>query len=818
MKNFVLAITLVVVGVALVPVGLAEEGYDHSTGARTTPVHRLTLRDENDISVLPTAGRAWPMSARTTCGGCHDYDKIVGGFHFNAATSKDAGRPGEPWVWVDRDTGTQLPISYRDRVGAWKPAEIGMTAWRFTQLFGRHLPGGGVSEPTDPDAEFDPDARWGVSGKLEANCLGCHSASHRYSPSEWARQVGRENFRWAATAASGMGDVGGMATRQPDSWLPTTAQGLDANVYNIPPAVEYDTSLFDKAKHRTFIKVARPQDTRCMHCHSVTEPGKHNWQVSGDVHSAAGLKCVSCHRNGEDHKIIRGYAGEAADKNAPAVGELSCKGCHYGAEGASGAAAMGGRLGAPRPRHPGLPPMHLAKMSCTTCHSGPVPGAKPTRVRTSRANRLGIAGRAQWQTASPGIVEPVFIRGADGMIAPHRMMWPAFWGKLDGDKVTPLLPDDVAEAAKGVLDAPRQIGTIMGLLAPRLIADENSASTPDVAKREKMGGTPVFITAGKIYRPNVDGELNVAPYTGKTADVSVWWARERDGEILPLIRPELDRDGKAEAIGSGGLGDGRIMEMIKALNAAKLGLGNAVINTGDKIFERTIVATRHSPTDTSYDFTLVQVKQDLRWTPGKPRTPTFAWMVKKKDDAGKEYKLIAPLVPEFAVTAVVETVGTDKSFTEAQGALVLKKLAADGGKYVYICSGKMFELAGDKLQAADNPAADAVTWPMAHDVRPATQALGADGACTDCHSWSSPMLTTEVVAIGPMKTASGSVKSMHELADLSLIYHRVFGMTFTVRTMFKIFLVCMAGVIGAVLCAYGLLAVRGLTQCAGAKE
>ena len=758
MKNFVLAMTLVAAGVAFISVGLAEEGYDHSTGAKTTPVHRLTLRDENDISILPTADRAWPMSARNTCGGCHNYGKIVGGFHFNAATSKAAGRQGEPWVWVDPGTGTQLPISYRDRVGAWKPGKIGLTAWRFTQVFGRHLPGGGVSEPSDPAAEFDPDARWGVSGKLEANCLGCHSTSHRYSPSEWAKQVGRENFRWAATAASGIGDVGGMATRQPDWWLPTTAPGLDANVFNIPPAVEYDTSLFDKAKHRTFLKVAKPQDKRCLHCHSVTAPGKHKWQVPPDVHSAAGLNCVSCHRNGEDHKIIRGYPGEAAHRKASAIGELSCKGCHLGAKGASGVAALGGRLGAPRPKHAGLPALHMEKLACTACHSGSWPGTELTRVRTSRANRLGIAGRAQWQTASPVIVEPVFVRGKDGKIAPHRMMWPAFWGKLDGQKVTPLLPDDVAAAAKGVLDAPEQIGTIMGLLAPRLIADENSASSPEAAREDKMGGTPVFITAGKIYRRNVDGGLDVAAYTGKTADVSVWWARERSGETLPLIRFEVDSEGKAEPIGDGGLADGRVMEMIKALNAGKLGLGRAVLSTGDKIFERAIVTTEHSPGDVTYDFTLVQVKKGLKWTPGKPHTPTFAWL--QADGQ------IMPLVPESTVTAVVETVGTDKAFTEAQAATVLAKLnSANGGSHVYVSAGRMFSLDGGKLVAGDNPAAEAVSWPLAHGGRPARQALGARG-CTDCHSLTAPILTGRVAAVGPMKTDSGSVKAMYELAGL----------------------------------------------------
>ena len=813
MRKTAFAVALVSVGVVFA----ADAGVDdeHSTGAKIIPVHRYLLRDEADQSVLPTMDRSMPFSARTTCGPCHDYDKIVGGFHFNAAAAKAPGRPGQPWVWVDGPTGTQLPISYRRRAGAWKPGDIGLTAWRFTQIFGRHSPGAGVSEPPGDEAMFDPDARWLISGTLEANCLGCHSASKMYSHSEWAKQIGRDNFRWAATAASGLGDVGGMASKVPGEWLPTTDLHPDDTGYATPPAVRYDTSQFD-FKHRAFIDVAKPQDKHCLYCHSVTEANKPKWQAAGDVHSNSGLKCVSCHRNGLDHRIIRGYASEAADRKTPAIGELSCQGCHLGAEGASGAAAMGGRLGAPRPRHPGLPAVHIEKIACTTCHSGPWPTDQPVRVWTSRANRMGIAGRARWRTDAPYIVEPVFIRDADGKIAPHRMMWPAYWGRLEGDKVTPLLPDDVAPATKGILDAEQQVGTMLGLLAPALIEDRQSAGEQE-AKEKKIGGTPVFITGGKIYRANIDGDLKVAKYEGSMADVPVWWAREKDAEILPLIRYDYDRDGKQLPIGAGSLADDRIMDMIKSLNAARLGLGKAVLDTGDKVYQRIIEKfvdpqpdpeTKKIRNVITYPFVLREVK-GLNRAPGKPHTPTPAWL---KDGQ------VMPLVPDFAVEAVVRTTGIEQSFTEAQGAMVLARLNAGGTRHVYVCSGKMFSLDGGMLVASDNPAAEAVAWPMAHDVRPAAQALGANGQCGDCHAWSSPILTMRLAAAGPMKTESGSVKSMYELADVSLIYHRMFGLTFTFRPIFKLVLIFTAGIIGVVLLVYGLRGVRRLARCAGPKE
>jgi len=803
------ALTLVAVSLAALPVAHGDEN-DHSTGGRAIPVHRLVLRDENDISILPTMPRAWPLSTKTTCGACHDYDKITGGFHFNAGCD---GRPGEPWVWVDRATGTQLPLAHRKRDGVWKPEEIGITAWRFTQLFARHLPGAGVAEPSDDEALTDGAARWTVSGKIEANCLGCHQTSDTYSPSEWAKQCGRENFRWAATAAAGLGDVGGMASRQSDVWIPTTSPGPDPNVYNIPPAVQYDATLFDTLKFRTYLKVGKPTDARCLNCHSVTDRAKPKWQVSGDVHSAAGMTCVSCHRNGEDHAIIRGYTGEAAHRKNPAVGELSCRGCHLGVEGAEGALAMGGRLGAPKPKHPGLPAVHIEKMTCTACHSGPWPGKTPTKVWTSRSNRLGIAGQAQWRTETPVIVEPVFMRNASDMIAPHRMMWPAYWAKLDGDKVTPVLPDDITDAAKGILDAPEQVGTILGLLAPRLIADENEATSAKQADEDKIGGTPVLIAGGKLYRRNIDGALDAEDYDGPDPGVSPYWARDKNGEILPLIRLKDTPDSEPDKVGDGTALDERLMEMIRALDAPKLGLGQPVVDTGAKVYERAIVRTDHGGGSITYDITLVEV-EGVAGSAGTPQMPVFAWLVKGDGDQ----RTLKPLVPDFVVSAVTETVDTDKAFTEAQAALMLQKLAADrGGTYAYVNAGKLFSLSDGKLVAGDNPAAEAVSWPMAHDVRPASQSLGA-GGCTDCHSLNSPMLDAQIAGIGPMKTEAGSVKPMHELAELSNVYHTMFGLTFLFRPIFKTVLITMACIILAVLLAYGILAIRRLARYAGTKE
>ena len=322
-------------------------------GDRTLPVHLLPLRDENNEPIIPTETNPLPYSARWTCGPCHEYKTVAGGWHFQGPMAETGGRPGEPWIWVDRATGTALPLSYRKWKGTWDPAAVGLDPWQFTTLFGRHMTGGaraprpdqrsieGAGEPLD--AETAPGSRWSVSGTLEANCLACHNASRRQDASEWAKQVMRENFRWAATAASGLGEVGGMASRLKETWDVYDGPNPDDHEWAVVPEVKYKRAEFD-SKHRVFFDLNhQADDARCLACHSVTPASAEKFATDRDVHAVAGLKCADCHRNGLDHKILRGYEGEARDKGQPDGGVLHLPGLSPG----RGRPGREGRSGTP---------------------------------------------------------------------------------------------------------------------------------------------------------------------------------------------------------------------------------------------------------------------------------------------------------------------------------------------------------------------------------------------------------------------------------------------------------------------------------------
>ena len=818
MKNITIAI-LISVAVPASGAVAAEEQNHHSDGTRCVPLHRLPLMDIDNRTVLPTMKRAMPMSASKTCGACHDYGIIAKGLHFNSAKAKSSGRPGEPWVLVDRATGTQLPMSNRSWSGLHKPADVGLTPWTFTKLFGRHMPGGDMGAPDDTS---DVKARWGVSGKAEINCMGCHNASYRQDHSEWAKQMMRENFLWAATAASGLGEVGGMASRQGDMWDIYKDPGPDDTGYATPPAVKYDLSLFD-SKGRAMLDVGSPKDKRCLSCHSTARAGVSKWRSDRDVHSTAGLSCVQCHRNGISHNIVRGYAGESAERNDPEVASLTCRGCHLGTDGA-GAKAMGGRLGAPTPKHAGLPVVHLEKMTCTACHSGPLPAGEPTRVRTARINRMGIFGRAQWYTEAPNISEGILAKGDDGKIGPRRMMWPAFWARLDGEKVTPLLPDEVAPLTRGIFDGPQQIAKILNTLAGPIADDLSRMSErQDLVEKRKIGGIPVFLHEGKLYRLNADGGLDVSVFDGEAPMMIGPFARDRNGEILTLLRmldPEAEPTDQTEFLNELPKKRQKILvvlkAMLKSLGSDMAAKGDtAVFDYGDVAYMRDLVS---APVKEDKELGIKEDKDAMSWRLVKVATggvrrgvPRFAWMDDKKQTR--------PLISDSVIEAVALTAEVEESFTERQVGRVLGKLQeSKGGNYAYISGGKMFALgAGGKVVASDNPAADAYSWPMAHGVRPAAQALGA-GGCTDCHSTDSPFFFGKVRGSGPLLTDAVAVKFMYELQDMDPGFHRLFGLTFIFRPIFKTVLFAAAILIAAILAAYGVPAIRRATRFAGGTD
>ena len=412
---------------ALAVVAAGQEAREEDTlssDSEAPYVHRLTLYDHDGTAIDPEDDFAGPYSPKMTCGKCHPVAEIARGWHFNAnQVVEDVGRPGEPWFLISEGNGAATPISGRGWPGTLRPTDVGITAWDFVKRFGHHMPGGGYGDPSEDEIEAsDQSLRWGISGTLEIDCMFCHSADRQHDPAEAARQIERENFKWAPTAALGLAVIRGEARKVPDDWDPMMPPDPD-HPEQAGPSLIWDLARFDADSRVLFNITRRPPAWRCYFCHSSREVGKQaraECMTSEDVHLRSGMTCVDCHRNGIDHMITRGYAGEAGTGGLD-LAMYSCEGCHLGSETAlTTEIKLGGTYGAPRPTHAGLPPLHFERLSCTACHSGPWPQKDATQFQTALAHELGIASRERKDSTPPQIVGPVFGYGEDGRITPQR--------------------------------------------------------------------------------------------------------------------------------------------------------------------------------------------------------------------------------------------------------------------------------------------------------------------------------------------------------------------------------------------------------------
>jgi hypothetical protein len=364
---------------------------------------------------------------------------------------------------------------------------------------------------------------------------------------------------------------------------------------------------------------------------------------------------------------------------------------------------------------------------------------------------MGVYGRARWATPQPFILEPVFVKNDAGKIEPRRMAWPAFWGARAAAAVSPLPPEKVAAACAGALDVREQAGAMLATLA----------TDPNVP-------LPVLAVDGRLFVKNVDG---VTVPAGKAEKASGWFYQTTNGLVAvvpafdPLAdvsalpeeqRPAFDANTKALA------------NLLQTLDASTLALTNGY---GAAVYGN-LVFFRGGDNDAVISTNIAD----------KAETPKAGWY---KDG------VFSPLLPDYVIRNAAALSGTDYTLTEEMVASGIKRLAEAGEKDpVYVAHGQVWSLGtGGALAASVDKVAEPVSWAVGHDVRPARMARGARPAkCADCHTVESAFFFAKVVSTGPLLTARTLAKAQNEFMGLSGSYNKLFGTTFLMRPLFKVFL------------------------------
>ena len=141
---------------------------DHFNGGRTVPIHRLAPLDADGDKISPSGDLPRPVSQAKTCSQCHDTHLMPGGSHFRTGLDTNDAPESvtvEPWFWIDEKMGTAIPLTLHGQAGAFSPAELGLSCWQWTKMFGRSFPGGGVgSDPRAVAEVAGARQRWFVTG------------------------------------------------------------------------------------------------------------------------------------------------------------------------------------------------------------------------------------------------------------------------------------------------------------------------------------------------------------------------------------------------------------------------------------------------------------------------------------------------------------------------------------------------------------------------------------------------------------------------------------------------------------------------------
>ena len=137
------------------------------------------------------------------------------------------------------------------------------------------------------------------------------------------------------------------------------------------------------------------------------------------------------------------------------------------------------------------------------------------------------------------------------------------------------------------------------------------------------------------------------------------------------------------------------------------------------------------------------------------------------------------------------------------------------GKAAYVSAGKLYSLNdSEQLVSEENEIAKPYLWPIAHNVRPAAQALGVR-YCTDCHEEKSGFFFGKVKVDSPVKDEWEETKPMIEFQNLDSTYAKLFAFSFVFRPWMKIICICCSLVIAGVLLLYALRLLLSIAKVFG---
>jgi hypothetical protein len=441
------------------------------------------LKNERGERITPARNSFDAYSPRRTCGGCHGYFTITRGSHFQRGFKDLGSKPAGslPGIYGTGLHPAAFPAAVAGKVN--RDARLmGLSVYDWISVSGRFLPGGGPLEygrasggrpdtskrlseaeglkwsalDGDYSSRFAPGgrSRFRESGVLEGDCLICHQAAYRMGDRN--RQIRMRNYRWAAAAGAGIGDVRGSiyAFRDSDADITETDDLTGKWNFSHRPVVHYrwrDPGLFTREGKLSGSIVQRSVPSRnCLQCHQGM------WAVSRgslysprrDAHAQGQLQCVDCHP-------LSGKTSRERLRHQITKNNRTCSGCHID--------------GLYKPARRGMPPtaknpskthaekfprgsFHFLIIQCAGCHITAQPAKGGYLLDEAAGHRFwytadDLTAADRWEDLTAPAREPwkpwiTRIRtgkSSDEMYAPHVPLARQWFGeKTAGGEIRPI--------------------------------------------------------------------------------------------------------------------------------------------------------------------------------------------------------------------------------------------------------------------------------------------------------------------------------------------------------------------------------------------
>jgi hypothetical protein len=287
-----------------------------------------------------------------------------------------------------------------------------------------------ISRPQDGDysSRHTPDGKshFRESGVVEGDCLMCHLKGYRLDRRN--DQIAHRNYRWAATAGAGLGEIKGVVFTPSPSEEGSSPKGEWNFVHR--PVVRYawgNKTLFTpEGKFRGSALISKSVEMdNCTQCHRQMDGQKSGtfYLPAGDLHLKAGLRCTDCHTLAGKtqvqrlrHQIGKGWSATGgARRDLNGAGMKTCAGCHLEGQYKPTRAGMPKEAKNPDNIHRALfnkAVFHFYLIECATCH---VPQRK-SRSLYLVDNSTGL--RAWYSTDKAGLVSRV-----DSLKLPASELW-----------------------------------------------------------------------------------------------------------------------------------------------------------------------------------------------------------------------------------------------------------------------------------------------------------------------------------------------------------------------------------------------------------